>query len=86
MAVHYSTAQYTSADSNRSSTCTLSVVQPQVQDSQLEFPFDPQLHGHIVYVATIAFLNSVYLPKEVLVENISISRTVSLQETGEVRS
>lgn len=53
MAVHYSTAQYTSADSNRSST--LSVVQPQVQDSQLKFPFDPQLHGHIVYVATIAF-------------------------------
>lgn len=61
MAVHYSTAQYTSADSNRSST--LSVVQPQVQDSQLKFPFDPQLHGHIVYVATIAFLNSVYLPR-----------------------
>lgn len=84
MAVHYSTAQYTSADSNRPST--LSVVQPQVQDRQLKFPFDPQLHGHIVYVATIAFLNSVYLPKEVLVENISISRTVSLQETGEVRS
>lgn len=84
MPVHYSTAQYTSADSNRSST--LSVVQPQVQDSQLKFPFDPQLHGHIVYVATIAFLNSVYLPKEVLVENISISRTVSLQKTGEGRS